>query len=309
LYSNQTNTCLKRLNVAALKRAEQSIIIHSFALTDSQILKRLLLAKDQGVAITVITDYRNSPQSFTFLAPLLNWSAIKTSGLMHEKVLLIDDTVSFLGSANMTYESMKMHDNLILGFYNKDLNSFLKDYTKKIPLKRSFKNSKAQLFQLGNQTLELWMLPFKGSAPLQRMVDIISQAQKSIDISIFTLTHPKILNALIQAKKRGVHLRVFLDLTSAKGASSKATQLLADQKVPIFISQGLQLLHHKMMLVDKKLFVLGSANWTKSAFEKNHDFFLILSDLSKNQVTQITTVFKKIKKESKELNTDVNYSY
>lgn len=309
LYSNQTNTCLKRLNLAALNRAKHSIVIHSFALTDPQILTRLIKAKDQGQAITVITDYRNNPPSFASLAPLLNWSAIKTSGLMHEKILLIDNDISFLGTANMTYESMKMHDNLVLGFYSEKLNRFLQDYSKRIPLKRSFKNTTSELFHLGHQTLELWMLPFKGSAPLDRMVEIISKAQKSIDISIFTLTHPKILNALIDAKKRGVHLRVFLDLTSAKGASCKATKILTDQAVPIFVSQGLQLLHHKMMLVDKKTFVLGSANWTKSAFEKNHDFFFILTELSKNQLSQITNVFKKIKKESKQLTPDVIYSH
>ena len=76
---------------------------------------------------------------------------------MHQKVLLIDDSLTFLGTANMTYESMKMHDNFLMGFYHRDLNTFFKEYTQKImPLKWYYERnmSKAILKEIKNNLME-----------------------------------------------------------------------------------------------------------------------------------------------------------
>ncbi len=298
-YSNQTKSYLKSVFLEALKDCQHSLIIHTFALTDLQILKRLnSLAKD-GIYLKILSDKRNLPLFYSDFKNTLNWRGIKTSGLMHQKVLLVDETLSFLGTANMTYESMKMHDNVVIGVFSEQLNCYLKDYTDKIPLKREKKNTQPKLFYISNQTLELWMLPFKGTKPLERLLELIEQAASSIDISIFTLTHPKILSSLKNASERGVRVCVFLDKTSSQGASSKALQYLKNFSIDVKISQGIQLLHHKMMMIDGKYFILGSANWTKSAFEKNHDFFLVLWPLSQHEKKQIQSIFRAIKKESK----------
>ncbi len=298
-YSNQTHTSLKSVFLKACKECKRSLIIHTFALTDLQTLKRLKsLAKD-GIYLKILSDQRNLPHFYSDLKNTLKWQSIKTSGLMHQKVLLVDDSLSFLGTANMTYESMKMHDNVVIGIFSEQLNTYLKDYTEKIPLKRAKKNTQPQLFSINNQTLELWMLPFKGTKPLERLLELIEQATRSIDISIFTLTHPKILSSLKNASDRGVKVCVYLDKTSSQGASSKALEYLKNSSIEVKISQGIQLLHHKMMMIDGKYFILGSANWTKSAFEKNHDFFLVLAPLSPYEKKQILSIFKAIKKESK----------
>lgn len=298
IYSNQTRSCLKNVFLKAIHKAQKDLIIHTFALTDIQTINRLTSLAKKGIALQILSDYRNLPIQYPLLKKELNWSGIKTSGLMHQKVLLVDDSISLLGTANMTYESMKMHDNLVIGFYSHALNTYLKEYTYKIPLRRNKKNHESKTFCLNNQILELWMLPSKGSKPVERLIHLIQSAHKSIDISIFTLTHPKILHALKAANHRGVKIELYIDKTSAQGASSKAIESLKDTGINIKLSQGIQLLHHKMMLIDKSIFLLGSANWTKSAFEKNHDFYLILSPLSKTQVRQIQSVFKAIKKES-----------
>ena len=116
---------------------------------------------------------------------------------------------------------------------------------------------------------------------------------------MFTLTHQELLNAIISAHQRGVKVKVFLDSTSAKGASLKASMELTAANIPLYLSEGLQLLHHKMMLIDNECFVLGSANWTKAAFKKNHDFYLVLSPLHLNQIKVIHSIFQKIALEAK----------
>lgn len=297
-YSNQTRFCLKNMFIQAIKTAQQQLTVHTFALTDSGTLQQLIKKSQQGIHLEIVSDYRNLPAIYPLFQQELNWSGIKTSGLMHQKVLLVDDTLSFLGTANMTYESMKMHDNLVLGFYSRELNTFLQEYTKKIPLRRSKKNSDHAFFSINGQALELWMLPFKGNKPLGRLLELIRSAKTSIDISMFTLTHPTLLTALKEASQQGVEINLYIDKTSAQGASFKALQSLEGSSIHLHLSQGIQLLHHKMMVIDNTHFILGSANWTKSAFEKNHDFYLVLSPLTKPQLDRMQSVFKAIKKES-----------
>ena len=92
-----------------------------------------------------------------------------------------------------------------------------------------------------------------------------------------------------------------LDSTTGKGASSKSATLLSNAQIPLYLSEGLQLLHHKMMLIDGSHFILGSANWTQAAFKKNHDFYLTLFPLTPSQYKAIKSIFKNISLQSKKL--------
>ena len=66
----------------------------------------------------------------------------------------------------------------------------------------------------------------------------------------------------------------------------------------ILLSQGRELLHHKWAIFDDELLVIGSANWTKAAFSKNHDFLLFLSSLGEKQINYLTELWEVIKAES-----------
>ena len=164
-YSNQTKSYLKSVFLEALKDCQHSLIIHTFALTDLQILKRLnSLAKD-GIYLKILSDKRNLPLFYSDFKNTLNWRGIKTSGLMHQKVLLVDETLSFLGTANMTYESMKMHDNVVIGVFSEQLNCYLKDYTDKIPLKREKKTPSQSFFTLAIKPWSYGCFLLKGLNP------------------------------------------------------------------------------------------------------------------------------------------------
>jgi cardiolipin synthase A/B len=297
-YSNHLATPLRHLTIKVLRSALFSIKIHTYSLTDDAVIETLLVKKQSIDDIEVLTDVKTIPSSFSLLQKPFKWKQVKSSGLMHEKILLIDKAMVFLGTANMTYESLCMHDNFIIGMYHPQLAQHLLLYTQAIDEKKKHKNTSHTTFSFQDQLLELWMLPYKGNAPLDRLKTLIQNASFSVQVAMFTLTHPELLKELSVAHERGVFVQVFLDHTSAHGASSQALQTLLEAKIPVYLSTGLQLLHHKIMLIDQTCFVLGSANWTKSAFKKNHDFYLTLSPLKPKQTKLLRTVFKKIKQES-----------
>lgn len=276
----------------ALNSARSSIIMHTYALTDEAVIETLLKKHHSSCTLNISTDAKTIPSIFKYLQQPLQWRRIKTSGLMHEKLLMIDDAVVFLGTANMTYESLSMHDNFIIGFYHPGLAHDLTEYTQAMDHIKNHKNLSHKLFTVDDQLLELWLLPYQGNAPLERLRTLIQNATQSLSVAMFTLTHPVLLQELIAAHERGVLVKVFLDATSAQGASARALKTLVDAHIPVYLSTGLPLLHHKLMLVDETIFVLGSANWTQAAFKKNYDFFVVLSPLHKLQIKALLQLFK-----------------
>ena len=297
-YSNHLNHSLRHVVLQSLKAAKHSVILHTYALSDEAVLSMLLKKNAQLQNLLIFSDTKTIPSSLKYLQPLLQWRGIASSGLMHEKILIIDNTTVFLGTANMTYESLCMHDNVIVGFYSPPLANYLQEYTQEMDQKRKNKNRSHQTFSIHGQELQLWMLPYQGNTPVETIRYKIENAKNSLSIAMFTLTHPELIQAIIHAYKKGVKVRIFLDHTSAKGASANAVNTLLEANVPLYFSQGQQLLHHKMMLIDDTDFVLGSANWTKSAFKKNHDFYFLLSPLLSSQVKNIKKIFFHIAQEA-----------
>ncbi len=283
-YSNQTRQDIKLLFCHALKKANQSIFLSIYGLSDKQILNLLKQKIDEKVSVRVEYD-KSASGSLKKILP--SSIGIKTQGLMHRKIAVIDHTYVMLGSANLTTTSLRHHTNLVLALWAPELAAFLEN-----PHTTSFS------FEIQNQRAEVFLLPDKEEIGLRRMLDQFGQAQKKITIAMFTLTHPLIAEALIEAKRRGVDVRIAIDYYTAKGASKKVLGAMQKEGVKLLLSQGRELLHHKWAIIDDTTLVMGSANWTLAAFSKNHDFLFFLSPLSKKQSAFLTNLWDIIEAES-----------
>lgn len=272
----------------ALKKASHSIHLVTYGLTDHNILSILEKKSRLPIEMKIFYD-KNASSEITLSNNKAYCLALK--GLAHQKILVTDLKRVFLGSVNYTTSSLTMHDNILVGFYDKDLSNFL---SKKTPFYfGSFHKT------IHNQNLDLFLLPDKEEKALNHLLKSIQKARKTIDIALFTLTHPKIINSLILAKNQGIKVRIFIDQRAFFGASLKAMTLLKEAKIPIFLNKKISLFHYKLALVDQKNLILGSANWTKAAFNKNSDYICFLS-LNKSQKKYFQRLFKILNCECKE---------
>lgn len=297
LYSNQTNDDLMQLFTSAIDSAKQSILLINYALTDPTIISSLRQKAQQGLAIRVICDIKASPCIDQKLGSEIATIRRIGKGLMHQKILVIDNKMTWLGSANMTTESLGEHGNLVAG-----LNDIV--FAKAITDKALTMNAEGrnqyfphQNFLIGGQEVELWYLPDDQGA-VSRLQELIQTAKKSVRVAMFTWTLQVLAKEVIAAKKRGLRTEVVIDHYSGKGASAKIVKLLKNNGVHIALSPGGTLLHHKFMYIDNKVLVNGSANWTKAAFKQNEDCFLIFHNLNKPQKKCMNALWRTIKKES-----------
>ena len=75
---------------------------------------------------------------------------------------------------------------------------------------------------VGGQEIELWLLPDPRGHALQDLRKKIRYAHKTLQIALFTFTHPALIDELIAAHKRGVFVTLIIDMHSALGASFQA---------------------------------------------------------------------------------------
>ncbi len=118
---------------------------------------------------------------------------------------------------------------------------------------------------------------------LDAIVDEINASEKSIDIAVYDFTSRPLARALVKAKNRGVKIRVILD-RSANGPDNRYT------KYPFLKANGIDvrfavphiawdregLMHNKFAVIDNRVVITGSANWTASAFKINDENILII---------------------------------
>ncbi len=103
----------------------------------------------------------------------------------------------------------------------------------------------------------------------------IDQAQIEILIALYYFTDPILAEALITAKSRGVAVQLILDRSQKNGRHSQAKRL-NDAGIKVHFDSKHRIFHHKFMVVDDRVVITGSQNWTKSAESVNAENTLIL---------------------------------
>jgi phosphatidylserine/phosphatidylglycerophosphate/cardiolipin synthase-like enzyme len=110
-----------------------------------------------------------------------------------------------------------------------------------------------------------------------KVVDAISQAKKQILVQAYSFTSAPIAKELVNAKRRGVEVRVILDKSQVKARYSSAVYLENNGIDPLIDFEP-AIAHNKVMVIDNETVITGSFNFTKAAEEKNAENLLIIHD-------------------------------
>jgi cardiolipin synthase A/B len=283
LYSTETGDDLQLTFTKVIGEAQESILLMIYSLTDQRIIKALRNRSEQGVEVRVICDAKASKGVYLKLGQFVKVYFRGGKGLMHQKILVVDSKKVWIGSANMTTTSLKMHGNLVAGFDSPELAEVI--YSKAEMMTHIGLVEKIQVSELtiGNQEVEMWFFPDNPHGP-EKIRKLIQTAQKSIKVAMFTWTRFDIVKDIAASMQRGVKVEVVIDRNSASSTSAKIVEELHQLGIPVRLSQGIGLLHHKFMIIDDSILVNGSANWTLAAFTENDDCFVVMHPLNKDQI-------------------------
>jgi len=291
-HNNCTTSVCKEL-VNQINSANQTIDIAIYGYSEiPAITQALTKAAQRGVKIRYIYDlpYDTTNVHYKDNNIIINLASESTSDktksptqsnmLMHNKFFIFDKKTVFTGSMNISPTGLSGYDvNDVIIISSKEIAEL---YTKEFEqmLNGKFHTSKNKLnlqnhFKLMNSEVEIYFSP-KDKAST-RIVELIKNAKSYVYIPTFLITHNNISNALIQAKQRGVDVRIIIDANSTNTRNSKHA-ILRHNGILLKTENYAGKLHSKMMIIDDEYLITGSMNFSNSGENKNDENLLIIKN-------------------------------
>jgi len=139
---------------------------------------------------------------------------------------------------------------------------------------------------------------------------IINDSNRSIRMIMFEASYyekfknspsNQLIDALIMAKKRGVDVEVILDIRQKNDRSTirnlETGKKLTNAGVKVIFDTEQVTTHSKLLIVDEKIVIIGSTNWTYNALTSNHESSIVFE--SRETAAKLLSFFEKIKKTGK----------
>jgi len=114
--------------------------------------------------------------------------------------------------------------------------------------------------------------------PESIIIENIDKAKESINIAMYTFTDSDIAYAIVEAKNQGVDIKIYLDKQEVNAQYSKSRFFVNEGIEKIRISSNNYIMHNKFAVIDNKIVITGSYNWTASAGERNDENLLVVDD-------------------------------
>lgn len=282
-----------------IEQAERYIYLETYKFGNDEVGLRfreaLTKAAARGVHVKLLLDSWGVSYTETFFHELINHGGevrffrkilytfdffTKNHRRNHRKFLLIDDNISYLGSANITGYSLQWRESVIrltggitLMFKRSFLESY-KIFNKYIFNKFNFKKSKfLDQFELVEDSPSIYRQRLK-----TKLEKLISKAKREIIIETpYFLPGYKMRKALVEAARRGVNVKIILP----RHSDVRAIDLLSSKYYGFYFSNRVSLifytinnLHAKVILIDGETFGIGSPNFDYRSFRYQHEVML-----------------------------------
>ena len=121
----------------------------------------------------------------------------------------------------------------------------------------------------------LLVFPDVGATPL---LDAIASAQKTIRLKMFVFDEPQLLDAIVEARKRGIDARVMLNPARRSGETEneESRRKLVEAGVSVLDSNpAFDLTHEKSLVIDDASAYVMSLNWETRNVTETRDYAVV----------------------------------
>ena len=271
-----------------IDEATKTIHIASFETDLTDVADALIRAKKRGVDVRWITDDENGidadskPGRGQFKALKAAKIPVIDDGrgaLMHDKFWLFDGQVTWTGSTNVTVSGMFEQNNNVIVIYSPELTAMYE---------RQFEDMWAGNFNARSpSTVDQQSLTIDGTpiqvlfAPedevISHIVPYLQKAAKSIHFMAFSYTQDDLGKAMLERHKKGVDVKGVFEATGSDTEYSEMPALYC-AKVPVLKDGNPAFLHHKVIIVDERIVITGSLNFSDNANESNNENVIIIDN-------------------------------
>jgi phosphatidylserine/phosphatidylglycerophosphate/cardiolipin synthase-like enzyme len=282
----------------AIDQARLSVDVAVYSLNLWSIRDALIHAYKRGVVVRMVmeSDNMDSKEVQQIKDAGIPVMGDQHEGLMHNKFVVIDRFETWTGSMNFTVGgAYKDNNNLICiqsGKVAEDFTSeFEEMFIKHLFGQDAIANTPYPKLSIDGTPIEIYFSPDDKAAA--RIVELIQDAQENIFFMAYNLTSNDIGDAIMQQAQAGVNVAGVMDksqVTASQGTEYDAF-MQAGMNVRLDGNQD-GLMHHKVIIIDQKIVITGSYNFTASAEENNDENVVII--FSEEVATKFMQEFQRV---------------
>ena len=269
--------------LALLASAQQSVRMSYFNIRLPSVMDALVDLKAQGVDVEVMLDAKTQLADFNTwgadalaagLDVVLITNEKAEKAIMHNKFTVIDSEIVMTGSANLSTTALNKSDEDLL-------------IVESVGLAQRYRAEYDEIVEGGNDksmpygadaAIVAWMGPEDDLDG--KITALIEAAETSIHVAMFQVNQSGLVASLVTAHNAGKQVIVVIDAKFLAEGSLHET--LTSAGVPVIMADNTlsmySEMHSKLMIVDHKIAVMGSHNWTNLATFHNDENIVILND-------------------------------
>lgn len=286
---------IEALLAGAVRASRSAVDVAVYGFTLPAVAKALVEAKERGVAVRVIVNdshiftSRVSEELELLIEKGVNVRSLRgvgRNGIMHNKLGIYDGKLVSAGSFNWAVtantanseNAIFLREKAVVAGYSKYFD-WMWGFAKPVaegPMS-SVKNfgpppeDPARTNYFNGVLLPAYSFS-PGGQTEKDIINSLNFTRDSADIAVFSFYSLDIAEAVVNAHKRGARVRVLVDRVQA--AQSEVGELLIKNGVPFRCGRGFAgkgVMHNKYAVLDSKLLLTGSFNWSINAQANNFE--------------------------------------
>jgi len=270
-----------------IEEAEETIDVAQFTFSVREIEAALIAAHEEGVTVRVamnIAQDQDGSLSRRLRDAGLNVKFVSGrtreeshDGLQHAKFMIVDGTTLLTGSNNWSSTGTTINEENTI-------------------VVRAQSSDDAMLYGFSCHYESIWDANADAAAPcsndevaftpgagaMRGLRDAIRASETSIDVLMHHLAFRDLVKELAKAAERGVSVRVIVNAADRTEHTGRNWERLFAAGGLIRFKQNnaeaYQLMHHKLAIIDGRILMNGSGNWSGSAFFNNYENFVRYED-------------------------------
>ncbi len=261
-----------------IKQADSTVWMAFYELNNPSVVLALLDVKDKvDVRIVVESDNADSWGIQRLKEANIPIKGDGRKPLMHNKFAVIDGSVVWTGSYNLTPGgSHENYDNALVIYSRALAQNYQKEFLEMWhgQFGGSSPRNTQCCFLVDSTRIENYFAPEDGVA--SHLLSELSKARKQIVFMAYSFTDKKIAGIITQKHNAGLDVQGIFNWRQKNDKYSVWPQL-SQAGIPVYFSPTERTLHHKVMVIDSQTVITGSFNFTKSANKRNDENLLIIS--------------------------------
>ena len=285
--NNWQNSIEARL-IEKINMAQKSIHIASFEFDLDPVAEALVAAKLRGVDVRWVTDDEHGleadeePGHGQF--GMLEKAGIEVrddarSGLMHNKFWIFDGQLVWTGSTNITVNGIFKQDNNVIAIRSVKLaeiyeREFQEMWDGEFGIRSPSTVDQQSTTVNGTPVRALFAAE---DGVIGHLIPVVENAQSSVRFLAFSFTDYPLAKAMIDRAAVGVDVAGVFEKVGSETEHAELRTLHC-AGVPVRQDGNPSFLHHKLIIVDERIVMTGSLNYSTNAEESNDENVLIVDN-------------------------------